>query len=83
MGSVCSDDKVKRDFDLLVSRLKSFLFGSGDFKPGSLPPQIGASELVVEEELHIRHGLELVQKDFVKTSSICCIICLLESKNSR
>ena len=76
MRSICSNHEVKRDFNLLVSRLKRFLFSSRYFEPGLLPFEIGAGELVVEEELHVWQGLEFVQENFVKISSVGCIVCL-------
>jgi hypothetical protein len=57
MRAIGTDEEVKLDFDLDGARLVIFFL---DFEPGGIVAEVGASELVIEEELDARHGLQLI-----------------------
>jgi hypothetical protein len=40
------------------------------FEPGCVFSEVGAGELVVEEEFHVGHGFEGVEEAFVKPGAV-------------
>ena len=71
VGAVGTDKKVKFHFDLrcsLVRRIRRLSrvlgmvgFGKAPLEPGDAFGEVGASELVVEEECYVGHGFEGVE----------------------
>jgi hypothetical protein len=80
MGSICADDEIKGDFNLHVSGATYLILRRPPrhLEPSFPPLDIGAGELMVEEELHVWHGLELVQEHLVEPSPVGCKIGLQE-----
>lgn len=79
MCSVGADHKIKVDFDLAGP----FPWRRGavlaHFKPGLVQPEVGARELMVEEECDIRHLFEHVEEPLVEPAAVGCENCLLTS----
>lgn len=80
--AVCAEQEIKRDFNLLGSAgrvlgLRGILcMVLSDvavlllLEPGFVVFQIGAGELVIEEEFDIRQIIQLVEKAFVESCAV-------------
>jgi len=72
-GRVCTvgpEHQVKADLNLLCPPCGAGL--ALDLEPGFAAPEVGAGELVVEEELDVGHFLKDVEQTFVETGSVYC-----------
>ena len=78
--TIGTDHEVEVDLELvalLFRRLSSML------EPCCLLSKVCADQFVVEQELYIRHGLQMVEQCFIQTRSIHSQQALLESAHNQ
>lgn len=76
MGAICADEVVERHLYLRYSSRHACVIGLGrlprdsTFNPGFLGAEVGACQLVIEEQLDIGRLFQLVEKRIVQRRSI-------------
>ena len=72
--SIGTNQEIKIDLDLAVSA-SGGLGIAHNFEPGLILLEIGACEFIIEKDLDVGHGFNLVEENLVELASI-------DSKNS-